>query len=131
MVNMAPIIPGLTESEIPEVLRRAKQAGAKAASYTLLRLPGPVEPIFLDWLQRHYPLQKNKVEAYVRAIREGQLNESRFFHRMKGTGVLAEHIRSTFKTFSRKYGLENTLAPLDASQFIRPDPDARQQKLFE
>ncbi len=131
MVNVAPIIAGLTDSEIPEILQRAKEAGAIAANYTVLRLPGAVEPIFLDWLQRHYPMKKSKVVGNIKAMREGQLNESRFFDRMKGTGVLAEHIRSTFKTFSRKYGLQNTLAPLNTEQFNPPRTDSMQRRLFD
>ncbi len=131
LVNIAPIIPGLTDSEVPEILRRAAAAGAKAASYTILRLPGAVEPIFLQWLDEYQPLKRAKIEAGIKSARGGRLSDSSFFERMKGSGVIAEHIRQTVKTFARKYGLDTQLSPLDVTRFVPPELDCRQRRLFD
>ncbi len=129
-VNVAPIIPGLNDSEIPAILKASAEAGARAASYIVLRLGGAVEPVFRDWLQQHRPDQMQKVLNGVRAMHDGQLADSRFGVRMSGQGALAENIRTTFKTFARHYGLDARPVDLDTEQFRRPDPDPRQQRLF-
>jgi DNA repair photolyase len=72
-VLVAPVIPGLTDSEIPAILAAVKEAGAYSANYVLLRLPLTVEPVFLEWLQRTHPLQKSKIEAWIRSTRGGEL----------------------------------------------------------
>ena len=131
MVNVSPIIPGLTDIEVPQILSRVAEVGAKAASYTVLRLPGAVESIFRDWLARHQPLKLAKVESLIKATRGGKLSETQFFDRMKGTGAIAEHIRQTMKTFSRKLGLASRLQPLDTSQFAHPEANHRQGRLFD
>jgi len=61
MVMVAPIIPGINEQEIPQVLEAAAKAGAKRAGYVALRLPLTVEPVFIDWLEQHFPDRKEKV----------------------------------------------------------------------
>ncbi len=130
VVMVAPIIPGLTDSEVPEILRAVADAGAVAANYTIVRLNGAVEPVFEDWLDRHFPLRKIKVLERVAALHGGQLSDSRFGARMRGRGVLAEVIRATFKTFAKKHGLDRPVEPLETSLFRRPERDARQGRLF-
>jgi hypothetical protein len=89
-VLVAPVIPGLTDAELPAILKAARAAGARSASYVLLRLPGAVGPVFLDWLARVRPEAKGRIEARVRDTRAGRLNDPRFGSRMAGTGELAE-----------------------------------------
>ena len=93
-VMVAPVIPGLTEHEVPAIIKAAAQAGAQFAGYTLLRLPMAVAELFEDWLTRHYPERKSKVLARIRATRGGQLNDSRFGFRMRGEGEAAESDRA-------------------------------------
>ncbi len=129
-VMVAPIIPGLNDSEVPAILRKAADAGALSAGYILLRLPLTVRPVFLDWLARTQPEKAERVESRIRATRGGQLSDSRFGTRMRGEGELAEQIRQTFKVFAKKYGLDRKLPPLDASQFCAPRMPTGQLRLF-
>ena len=91
-VMVAPVIPGLTEHEMPAILKAAADAGARNAGYTIVRLPMEVSPLFQDWLEHHFPGRKEKVLDRIRAMRDGRLNDSRFGVRMSGEGKAAELI---------------------------------------
>lgn len=119
-VMVAPIIPGLNDSEIPAILGAAADAGAQHASYTLLRLPHAVGPIFFDWLERTMPSHKDRIESRIRATRGGELSSSDFGKRMRGDGAMAEQIKQTFHVFARKYKLDKKLPPLSTDGFRRP-----------
>lgn len=105
-VMVAPVIPGLNDSEIPAVLKSAREAGATSASYILLRLPLTVRPVFLEWLKRTQPNRASRVESLIRSTRDGELNDSNFGSRMRGSGEIADQIRQTFRLFARKYELD-------------------------
>ncbi|MDA7977427.1 MAG: PA0069 family radical SAM protein [Pirellulales bacterium] len=128
-VMVAPIIPGLNDTEIPRLLEAAADAGACYASFVLLRLPQTVKPVFLDWLSRVRPDEAKRVESLIRQTREGKLNDSRFGSRHRGNGQIAEQIAATFGLFAGKFGLLNKPPPLDASRFVRPVTDG-QRRLF-
>jgi DNA repair photolyase len=129
-VLVAPVIPGLNDSEIPAVLAAVKEAGATAAGYVFLRLPLAVAPVFADWLGRAFPDRVEKVLGRIRAARGGRLNDSTFGARMVGTGELADQVRAMFRLFARRHGLDRDLPPYDCSRF-RPPPDGRGQgRLF-
>jgi DNA repair photolyase len=129
-VMVAPIIPGLTDSEIPAVLTAAKAAGARDAGYTMLRLPFSVKPVFLEWLEREQPAKKDRIEARIRSVRDGKLNESQFGKRMRGAGEMAEQIRSLFKLFKKKCGLDGGLPEYDCGRFRAPREGTGQGRLF-
>ena len=129
-VMVAPVIPGLNDSEIPAILKAASEAGAMSAGYVLLRLPLTVRPVFQEWLARTQPSLQEKVESRIRACRGGDLNDSDFSQRMRGTGLIAEQIRQTFTIFKKKYRLDQPLPELDTSQFIPPKPKNGQLRLF-
>jgi len=129
-VMTAPLIPGLNETEVPELLAAAKSAGATAAGYTLLRLPLTVEPVFFEWLQRTQPGKADKVVQRIRQTRDGQLSSSQFKERMVGTGVLAEQIRAMFLLFRRKQGLAAQLPDFNRGAFRPPRPEDGQLWLF-
>jgi DNA repair photolyase len=130
-VMVAPVIPGLTDSEMPEILRAAKESGAQSAGYILLRLPWNVLPVFMDWLERSYPLKKSRVESLIRSTRGGRLNDPNFGSRMRGQGIMADQIENMFDLFTKKYGLDGELPELDCSQFRPPRSDGGQLRLFE
>lgn len=130
MVNVAPVIPGLNDHEIPAILEAAANAGALRAGMILLRLPGAVEPVFLDWLERHYPQSKDKVVSRIRNTRQGKLNQSDFRERMRGVGVIAKQIRQTFEVFRAKHGLHGPEIELDYSRFQVPRSKHGQLRLF-
>jgi DNA repair photolyase len=129
-VLVAPVIPGLTDSELPEILRMARDAGAQAAGYVMLRLPFNVLPVFLDWLARSYPLKQKRIESLIRSVRGGRLNDPKFGTRMRGQGEIAGQIRHLFDVFSKKFALDSDLPELDCSQFRPPRPSSGQLSLF-
>lgn len=129
-VMVAPVIPGLNDNEIPAILSAARDAGAVSASYVLLRLPLAVKPIFLDWLKRHRPLSKRKIESLIVATRDGKLNDSRYGRRMAGSGPIAEQVRQTFDVFAKKFRLARRMPPLETRHFRSPRLDRDQLLLF-
>ena len=129
-VMLAPVIPGLTDHEIPTILKACADAGAMNANWLLLRLPMNVAPVFMDWLQATFPNQAERVESRIRECRGGELNRSQFHERMKGTGPYAKSIDTTFRAFATKLGLTKQLPSLDSSQFRPPTNSRGQQTLF-
>lgn len=119
-VNLAPMIPGLTDHEIPEILKAARDAGAKYAGMTPLRLPYSVKDIFSQWLDDHRPDSKAKVLSYLQDIRGGKLNDSQFGSRMTGEGPRAENMHKMFDLFYRKYGFGEEKLELATEKFRRP-----------
>jgi DNA repair photolyase len=130
-VMVAPVIPGLTEHELPAILAAASQAGATQAGYVALRLPHGVAPLFEGWLERHYPDRKQKVLNRVRELRGGRLNDPRFHGRMRGAGLFAEQIGALFRAGCRKAGLNHGGALLSAAAFRRPATADGQLGLFD
>jgi DNA repair photolyase len=129
-VMIAPIIPGLNDHEVPQIMDAAAEAGAQSAGYVLMRLPWSVEPMFLAWLEAHYPLARPKVEGLLRSTRSGQLYQSKFGGRMRGEGTYADGLKIAFKMFARKCGLDKSLPPLDNSFFRPPQMPGGQKQLF-
>jgi DNA repair photolyase len=134
-VAVAPMIPGLNDSEIPTVLTRAREAGAKRAFLTLLRLPAEVREIFLERLESSLPLRAGKVERALREMRGGELNDPRFGSRMRGTGPRWQALHRLFEAQCRRLGYSNMteerFAPAEApgrATFERP---RRQLTLLE
>lgn len=121
-VMVAPVIPGLTDHELPAILEAGAAAGARLAGYVPLRLPLGVAPLFDDWLQCHFPERRDRVLNRLREIRGGKLNDARFRTRMRGEGVYAEHLRSLFHLACRRAGLNQEPLHLSAESFRRPDP---------
>lgn len=130
MVLIAPVIPGLTDHEIPSIIQRAVHAGAKQAGYIMLRLPYGVGELFQNWLETHYPHKKNKILNRIHSIRGGKLNSSEFFDRMKGDGIFAEQIRKIFELACRKAGIEGNKFELSKENFRLPGA-SEQLKLFD
>lgn len=128
-VMVAPIIPGITDEEIPAILQAAAEAGARTAAFTIVRLPLAVAPLFEDWLERHFPGKKEKVLSRIRGIRGGKLNDSNFGSRMRGEGIFAEQIRQIFRVSARRAGLDQPGPELRTDLFQVPGR-AQQLDLF-
>ncbi|WZP00620.1 hypothetical protein EP7_002269 [Isosphaeraceae bacterium EP7] len=129
-VLVGPVIPGLTNAEIPAILAAAREAGAGSAGYTLLRLPLTGAPVFVEWLEREQPGRAGRVLAQIRRAREGRLNDSDFATRMAGTGAMAGQIAGLFRLCARRLGLDGRLPALDSSRFTPPTPRSGQMRLF-
>ena len=125
---VAPVIPGLTDHEMPKIIQKAVDAGAQQAGYIMLRLPYGVKDLFQNWLERHFPYRKNKVLNRITSIRDGKLNSNEFYERMKGKGVFADQIRTMFEVSCRKAGIEGNKVDLSTASFRRPGSE--QLKLF-
>ena len=120
-VMTAPIIPGLTDHEVPAILAAAAEAGAQFAGYTVVRLPYAVAPLFERWLEEHFPDRKEKVLGRIRHLRGGErLNDPRFQSRMRGEGVFAEQIRDLFAAGCKRAGIGER-PTLSTAAFRRPN----------
>ena len=119
-VNVAPVIPGLTDHEMPAILQAAAEAGATAAGYTVVRLPYGVAPLFEKWLEMHFPDRKEKVLNRLRSLRGGRLNDSRWGIRMSGEGIYADQIEQMFEVARRKAGIRDDSRELSTAAFRRP-----------
>jgi DNA repair photolyase len=121
-VNVAPIIPGLTDTELPQILQAVAEAGALRAAWVLLRLPYQLKDLFLDWLARSvHPDRARKVESLIRQARGGKLYEASYESRGRGRGPLVDQIAQSFDVFTRKYGLNRDIRPLSTAHFRRPE----------
>jgi DNA repair photolyase len=129
-VMTAPVIPGLTDHELPDLLSAAADAGAAFAGFVPVRLPGAVLPLFEGWLSRHFPDRKEKVLNRIRSMRSGNLNDPRFGSRMKGEGFIADHIAQLFDISCRRAGIEPGRFPKLSIGAFRRDGGA-QPGLFD
>jgi DNA repair photolyase len=118
-VMVAPVIPGLNDHEIPGILERAADAGARSASWVMLRLASPLDQLFRDWLEKHFPDRAVRVLGRIRECREGALNDTRFRIRQRGVGPYAEQIRNLFTLAARRRGLDRPLPALQSTAFRR------------
>lgn len=121
-VMVAPVVPGLTDEEMPRILEAAADAGAQSASWILVRLPHPVEELFVDWLGRHFPDRRDRVLHRIQGTRggTGRLSDSKFGRRMRGQGEYARQLAALFAASARRHRLDTPLPALDASSFRRP-----------
>lgn len=127
-VNIAPVIPGLTDQEIPSILEAASARGAGGASYILVRLPGSVESLFVDWLERALPEKRSRVLNRIRETRSGNLSDPRFHTRQKGEGKIAAALQSLFTLSAARAGIRGHWPELSTAHFRRISPG--QQELF-
>lgn len=128
-VMVAPVIPGLTDHEIPNIVAAAAEAGAKFAGTVTLRLPFAVAPLFERWLGTHFPERKDKVLNRLRSLRGGKIYDAQFGKRMTGEGIFAKQIQQMFKVACRRAGIGDDHMRLSTEAFRRPG--GRQLGLFE
>ncbi len=119
-VNVAPIIPGLTDHEMPAILKAAAEAGAASAGFTVVRLPHGDKALFENWLTTHFPDRKEKVLNRIKAMRGGKLYDAQWGSRMRGEGIFAEQIAQMFEVARRKAGFKNDRRELSTASFRRP-----------
>lgn len=127
-IGIAPVIPGLT-TDIPELLQRAKQAGARHAFINMLRLPGSVAPYFEQRLREKLPTKADRILNRIRDARGGKLNSSVFGERMRGKGQYWQATEKLFRIHCERLGFnqENQRYSSDRRTFRRP---SAQQSLF-
>lgn len=130
-INVAPVIPGLSDTDIPTLLEQAADAGAIRASFIFLRLPGSVREVFTAGLEAKLPLRAKRVLERVRDARGGKLYDARYGARMRGEGPYADTLRAVFERHVRRLGLNRRriARPLEPRTFRRPAPGG-QLELF-
>lgn len=116
-VSAAPMIPGLNDHELPSILEAASEAGASFGFYSLVRLPGAVESIFGDWLERNFPDGKEKILARIREYHGGARNQNIPGVRMRGRGGFASQLNQLFMITARRLGLETGSPALRTGHF--------------
>jgi DNA repair photolyase len=129
-IGIAPVVPGLNEHQIPELLSKARDAGATMAFHSMLRLPGNVLPYFQERLYASLPLRADRILSRIRDARDGKLNESEFGKRMHGKGAYWEMISQSFKLHCRKLGYTSHESPGEAKRRTFRRPSA-QPALFD
>jgi DNA repair photolyase len=129
-VNFAPVIPGLNDHELEQVLERAAAVGATSSMYVTLRLPLEIKDLFREWLEGAYPDRAGRVMSLVRQARGGRDYDPQWGSRMKGTGPVAELIGLRFKAACKRYGLNQNRTEVDTSRFRVPPKAGDQLSLF-
>lgn len=130
-VFIAPVIPGLTDAELEPVLRASRKAGAIYANYILLRLPGEVKDLFVEWIRHHYPERADRVLHLIRQTRRGPLYTAEFHERMRGNGPFAELLDNRFKLATRRLQYRAS-RPVLRTDLFRPSKNGlNQMQLFE
>ena len=129
-VLIGPVIPGLNDAEIPRILAAAAAAGATSASWVLLRLPKPVDTLFVRWLDEHVPDRRDRVLHRIRDTRGGRLSDAAFGRRKRGQGVYADQIAALFDAAARKHGLDRPLPAPNMAAFRRPPGSGEQLRLL-
>ena len=118
-VMNAPIIPGLSDHEIPAILKETAARGALTAGYTIVRLNGTIATIFEDWVNRAFPGRADKILNQIAECHDGKLNDSEWHRRQKGAGSLAEIIAQVFNTAYKRYYGDRQMPVHDKSKFRR------------
>jgi DNA repair photolyase len=119
-VSIAPVVPGITDHEVEQIVEAAAEAGAIGAFYLPVRLPHEVAPLFRAWLDEHFPDRADKVMNIIRAIRGGRDNDPNFFTRMRGSGPWADLMATRYKIAIARHGLNKEKAPLRTDLFVPP-----------
>ncbi|MFG6465953.1 PA0069 family radical SAM protein [Roseateles sp. BYS87W] len=129
-VSVSPIIPFINEPELERILEAAAEVGARSAFSIPVRLPWEVNPLFQDWLQRHFPDRADRVMARIRDMRGGQDNDARFGTRMTGEGLWADLLRARLTRAARRLGLATERRPVQLALFQPPVKPSAQASLF-
>ena len=116
-IMIAPIVPGLNQHEIPEIMKAAADHGALHAGMTVVRLNGSIGKMFEDWLRKNFPDRFEKVWNQICALHGGNVNDSQFGRRMTGEGNFAEAIHQLFRVSRKKYFGDRKMPPIDLSKF--------------
>lgn len=129
-VMVSPVVPGLTDTELERILAAAQEAGARSASWIMLRLPQEVSPLWQAWLAEHYPNRAAKVMARLREMHGGKDYDARWGHRMRGEGIYAQMIARRFDAAVARLGLSTHSDPMPTHLFAPPPRSGDQLQLL-
>jgi DNA repair photolyase len=124
-VMLGPMIPGLNEHEMQQIMKAAADNGATFSAYTFIRLNGAIKLLFHDWLYKNFPTRADKVWHMIESAHNGKVNDSRWGTRMRGEGPIGDLVRQQFVKYNKLYGLNAERWELDCTQFRRPGEQGR------
>lgn len=124
-VMLGPMIPGLNDHEMHDIIKEASEAGATFSAYTFIRLNGAIKLLFNDWLYKNFPDRAAKVWHMIEDSHGGKVNDSDWGRRMRGSGNIADMVAMQYRKYTNKYGLNHERLELDCSQFKRPGEQGR------
>jgi len=127
---ISPMIPGLTDHELENIMRACRDAGAESASWIMLRLPREVSPLFQAWLKAHYPAKVEKVMGKLRDMHGGKEYSTDWHKRMRGNGPYAALLGARFRQTAARLGLDQDVTPLRCDLFEIPLQQGAQMALF-
>ncbi|MCI4671476.1 MAG: PA0069 family radical SAM protein [Bacteroidia bacterium] len=119
-VLLGPIIPGLNNHELAQLMEKAYEAGALSTAYTYVRLNGAVGKIFENWIRKNLPDRAKKVLHQIKEAHGGNLNDSQYGRRMRGEGPIAEGVNRLFKILKSKYFSDRQFPPYNCKSFQLP-----------
>jgi DNA repair photolyase len=117
-VNVAPIIPGLTDEEIPAIIKSAAENGALYAGHIIVRLPYAVKDLFVNWVEKEFSDRASKILNRIKDVRGGKLNQSEWGKRFSGEGEIAETIHNLFKISCKRHNLNEKKYNLSIENFV-------------
>jgi DNA repair photolyase len=129
-VLVAPVVPGITDHELPRIIEAAANAGAKSAGYVILRLPYGLKELFEGWLDAHEPEKKEKVLSRLRSLSGGKLYNPEWSKRQRGSGAFAEQVAQMFRVACARHHLNEERITLSTDAFRRPPRAGDQGNLF-
>jgi len=129
-IMASPLVPALTDPELEAILEAGKRAGARSASWIMLRLPREVSPLWREWLDQAFPNRAARIMARLREMHGGQDYDAVWHKRMRGEGPYAEMIAARFEIAVKRLRLKTTLAPMRCDLFRPPVPPGGQMTLF-
>lgn len=129
-VMVAPVVPGLNDHEMEDILAAAYERGAREAGYIVLRLPLEIKDLWDEWIETHYPNHRNKVANHLKSMHDGELYRAEFSHRLRGKGPFADLLENRFEKAVRRLGYQRNMAALDITKFSVPKEPDKQMTLF-
>lgn len=124
-VMLGPMIPGLNDHEMHDIIKAGSEAGAQFSAYTFIRLNGAIKLLFHDWIYKNFPDRADKVWHMIEDSHDGKVNDSDYGRRMRGSGNIAEMIAMQYRKYTTKYCLNHERLELDCSRFKRPGDQMR------
>ena len=128
-VLVAPVIPMISDHMLEEILAAAREAGAGAAGYVLLRLPHELKQLFREWLELHFPERAAHVMSLMQQMHGGKEYDARYGDRMRGNGPFAQLLKQRFKKAHARLGY-GLLPEINENAFVAPRKPSPQGALF-
>ncbi|MGC1496097.1 MAG: PA0069 family radical SAM protein [Sulfitobacter sp.] len=129
-IMASPMIPALTDPEMEMILQLGRDAGARHASWIMLRLPREVSPLVQEWLAQYYPDRAARIMSRLREMHGGHEYDATWHRRMRGEGPYADMVSQRFKVAVKRLGLDRKAPPMRCDLFRAPLDVGRQLALF-